>query len=92
MGDIRFILGLRMNLIFLRKLDSLSYNFYRNNKCIEVSKYSLVIMKERKKGSLDMLNENVVQGGVVVTFKGKVNIELKFKSCNNINNMRQENM
>lgn len=66
----------------MNKLDSLCFGLYARNESKEVSKGSLIIMKERKN----------VQVGDATIIKDKVTIgsKLNLKSCIGDHNLRQE--
>lgn len=60
--DVRYVLELKRNLIFLGTLDAGGYSFKFENGQLRVSKESLIIMKAIRKNSLHVLRGSTIIG------------------------------
>ena len=64
--DVRHILNLRKNLIYLGVLDDLGYSYSTKGGVMKITKGTLLVMKGRKVNQLYRMIENTVVGGAAV--------------------------
>ena len=64
--DVRRILNLRKNLIYLGVLDDLGYSYSTKGGVMKITKGTLLVMKGRKVNQLYRMIENTVVGGAAV--------------------------
>jgi hypothetical protein len=71
--NVRYVLDLKKNLIFLGTLDSLGYSYSTKDRVMKITKCALLAMKGKKLGNLYKLLGNIVTGGATTSILAKPN-------------------